>query len=564
MINNQISKRLYIIIFVTYSLRCADVLYNKSLEENFKPFCLNVLHMQTSAEWEDLMADVKKVYPAKPPADDFYKQLLCSYNKMKPLSYLYRLYRSLKLQQPLLAEQVKTLLGSHKNINGYVEIGGPCRYADYINQHIPLLGKRYAIHDHAKMGDFLENKILNIGRGFVPYDTFISLADYEAISTKDIADESVDMVVCFIGLHHIPENKLKAFIVSINRILRPGGMFLLRDHDAFNDDIVKIASAAHTVFNAITAQSSSQQEAEELRNFKPLSSWIELLENNGFDVGPERLLQYGDPTLNTLIKCIKPLSSQDAFLHTLHLEKGHARAALQTFLTTTEWYNVDCSQAYADFLAHTPWYEFPYWQSIKTYWYLFGESFKQARSKNSLYDILVKNDYFSMSVFIGAFMTAEYGLKSLVALPVGSMVGAFDRTINIVVKDFPFEHLTTLPSRVIVKEKKDNFMVLEVPRYGDFQKTIAFLSKEAGTIIEIGGNTVIQVKIRIKNQPGVPFDRSALDPLIRPYGIDLSYTWEVPTVNYTYASLIVPVSKIKNLIKEAPFYTIEIVYIHDF
>ncbi len=353
---------------------CAQVLYNPTLNFIFRSFCMNVLQMQTREEWTQLLQNVKRIYPTIPTDAELYRQLRTSYSAMQPKFYPYRLYKSLKKQQCMLGDQTKRLKIAKKQINGYVEIGTPCRYADYIGQYISITGTRYAVHEGSKWGDILESRIPSISRAFFPYDRMIPLNDYAPIDAVHIPDASVDMVVCFIGLHHVPVDKIDNFIQSIKRILRPGGIFLLREHNAHNKKIFKLSWAAHSVFNAIIAQSTEEEEATELRNFQPLTYWIELLKKHGFRVGAERILQKGDPTLNTLIKFTKPIYAEDRFFKNLHQETGHVRLAHQTFLTSPEWFNVDCAQAYGNFLNHTPWYEFPYWQSIKTYWNIFGQS----------------------------------------------------------------------------------------------------------------------------------------------------------------------------------------------
>ena len=544
-----------------------EVLYNAALQEKFNDFCTYVLRMQSQDEWSALLQDVKKTLPDMPTHMELYKQLRKSYTPMQPNLYAYRLYQALKYQQNLLGDQVKDLMqsSSKKAIDGYVEIGAPCRYADYINKHAPISGTRYAICNNTGFADVVENGQLNISRGFVPYDKIIPFNNYDPISNDQIADSSVDMVVCFIGLHHIPFDKIDIFIASIKRILRPGGVFLLRDHDAHNEEIFKLAYAAHTVFNAIIEQSSDDTEAHEIRNFQPLHHWIELLKNNGFEVGDERIVQQNDPTCNTMIKFIKPMSAQDQFLLDLHKEPGYKRYALQTFLTAPEWFNVDSAQSYGTFLDDAPWYEFPFLKNIEIYWYIFGQSWKQARATNSLYEILVDNDYFWTCMVIGTFMTTEYTIKSALGSVVQAITaGTYEDKINIAIKGLSPEFLEKLPTKVVIKKQEMDITVLEVQRYNTFQKTIALLAHEMGSIIEIGGQRIIQVKIKIADDQT---DNSSIEKVQAwsdAHDAKLAYTWRLPTESFTYGSLNVPVDQLQALLRDAITLNFAIVYIHDF
>ena len=43
--------------------------------------------------------------------------------------------------------------------------------------------------------------------------------------------QSADLVSCFVGLHHMEPQKLEPFLASVASIVRPGGYFVVRDHD---------------------------------------------------------------------------------------------------------------------------------------------------------------------------------------------------------------------------------------------------------------------------------------------------------------------------------------------
>jgi SAM-dependent methyltransferase len=110
-------------------------------------------------------------------------------------------------------------------------------------------------------------------------------------------------------LHHFPENKLNDFLEEIKRILAPGGYFLLDDHDISDQTTKEMADLAHLVFNAVNGV-SLQEEMQEVRNFQPMSHWINKLQEHGINCvvnSPDvHMIRPGDPTRNRMICSQKP------------------------------------------------------------------------------------------------------------------------------------------------------------------------------------------------------------------------------------------------------------------
>lgn len=97
-------------------------------------------------------------------------------------------------------------------------------------------------------------------------------------------------------------------------------------------------------------------------------------------------------------------------------KKEYQRDPMQTYLTTPEWFSVDVAQEYAQFINHTPFYEYPYFENIEKYWNVFGKSWQQAAQESGNLKVLA-SPYTAMNLFIGIMMTVEYGAKGLVSLP---------------------------------------------------------------------------------------------------------------------------------------------------
>jgi len=133
-------------------------------------------------------------------------------------------------------------------------------------------------------------------------DTSFFIQNNETIidTLEKVGSESVELVSIYGGLHHLTkENRLKAH-AQIQRILKPKGLFILREHDVTDDDMFKFVSLIHAVFNAVTGE-SLEEENQELREFESLETIVNDVTKAGFKETGERLKQYGDPSENTLL-----------------------------------------------------------------------------------------------------------------------------------------------------------------------------------------------------------------------------------------------------------------------
>jgi hypothetical protein len=227
-----------------------------------------------------------------------YRAIQASLATIKPfLSELRYALPSLAKQKREMVRQTLLLLGERRRFDGYVEIGTTGRYASPLRKALSLRGDLVLINDQAPGNspvDIVERGGLGkIGR-------FVPLNDYDPIPPEAIASGSVELVSCYIGLHHIAPEKLTAFMQSIHRILKPGGLFILRDHDVSDAQMFAFVSLAHTVFNAGLGASWEINRAE-LRHFVSVQEWVARLAAVGLrNVGPH-LLQAHDPSINVLM-----------------------------------------------------------------------------------------------------------------------------------------------------------------------------------------------------------------------------------------------------------------------
>ncbi len=541
----------------TYHLH--TVFSSPQLQKTFGSFLSHVLKQNSP---EDCYAIINQLIDKQHPHHDrsLYNALLQKRKDLRPLFSFYTQLKTLFEQKELLSNQASTLLESYSTLEGCVEIGTPGTYASALQKIKPFKGPLYVVNDKKSWQDPLQAFSYNLFKGCTAYDYFVPLINYEPLC-GEIPDSSVDIVICFIGLHHIPSEKIIPFITSIHRVLRPGGILLLREHDCYDQTMESIIFTAHSMYNILISNTSLEDEQAEIRNFHPLDYWISLLKSQGFKASSERLVQENDPTVNTMVIFVKETQTEDeqlqAISRQLKDDPSYQIDATQTYLTSPEWVNVDASQEYASFIEHTPFYKFPYLKQIDTYWQVFKHSWKTARKKQSAFK-LATSSYTLMNLFVGIFMSIEYGAKALISWPIGNLYQDGKPTpIKLLVKD-PRNQLGNVDSRItIVKEyPESSFVLIAMPRNKEFLAIIEKLNSTDITLEEIAGQKEIQIKVK-----GTPQDILFIDQS----GCTVEYSWQIPTdPAFMYAALTIEIHHLKEIFKQLAAQNIAIVHIHDF
>jgi FAD/FMN-containing dehydrogenase/SAM-dependent methyltransferase len=232
-----------------------------------------------------------------------YRELLERLPRISPfLQPLRFALPSLAKQKREMTRQTLELLGDRRRLAGCLEIGTTGRYVSALRRHVELSGDLVLMNDVAP--GYSPVDIAERG-GPAKLGRFLPLSDYAPIPSEAIPDASLDLVSCFIGLHHAAPETLGPFLASLHRVLRPGGVLLLRDHDVGSPEMRAFVSLVHTVFNAGLGEPWSVNAAEP-RFFEPVSTWSERLCAAGFVDSGQRLRQPGDPTDNLLMAFSRP------------------------------------------------------------------------------------------------------------------------------------------------------------------------------------------------------------------------------------------------------------------
>lgn len=205
-------------------------------------------------------------------------------------------------QKRVLRDQTLELLGAARRVDGYLEIGSTGRYWAALRGQVEFSGPLLFMNDLAPTRSPVD--IIDRGGRLSPVGTFLPLDGYPPLTAAQVPDASLDLVTCYIGLHHCPLDLLDEFIGSIVRVLRPGGRFVLRDHDCTTEERARFVSLIHTVFNAGT-DVPWESNAAELRRFRPVDEWIAMLAGHGLAHTGPRLAQHNDPSDNLLLCFVK-------------------------------------------------------------------------------------------------------------------------------------------------------------------------------------------------------------------------------------------------------------------
>jgi len=209
---------------------------------------------------------------------------------------------ALKKQKGVMTRQTLELVGDKKTFDGMLEIGSTGRYVSAFMKEATVRGPIYLLHEVAPTMspvDMVERGGIKVLGQHIPMGP-----EYAPITSEQVPDASLDMVTCFIGLHHAPLEARDAFVKSLHRVLRPGGILILRDHDVTDEPMRCLVSLVHCVFNCGLEEPWSVDEAE-FRAFESLDFWTDYLRERGFETDGRRLFQDHDPTLNGLMKFVK-------------------------------------------------------------------------------------------------------------------------------------------------------------------------------------------------------------------------------------------------------------------
>lgn len=273
------------------------------LKQEFSGFLSHVLFRVDAGPLYALLEDILQYCDTH---EEIYQELCARLHEIKPdiITDIYRMLQSLKAIKKDLGQQAYGIL-SEKNVQcveGLLEVGSPGRFINEYRQHgVEVKGTIYASDDQETLLSLFPRKI---------YDQFIVLNFNDASSFKVIPDDSVELITCYVGLHHFDDQQLDLFLMHMRRVLKSNGHFLLVDHDVQHQQDLALSHMAHIIFNAVSGVPVAS-ELSEIRNFQNQDYWTNKLRI--FDLQPVQLdsesplIRQGDPTRNRMTGFVKSI-----------------------------------------------------------------------------------------------------------------------------------------------------------------------------------------------------------------------------------------------------------------
>ena len=365
-------------------------------------------------------------------------------------------------------------------------------------------GRVYILNETQKLTDIIErNSLFPLGT-FIPYN-FSNLTDVP------IPGESVDLVICLMGLHHLPQDQLPIFLKMIYRILRPNGLFLFREHHA-HEGLKPLLDVAHMVFNAVT-RVDYQAEIKEIRAFRTIEQWRSCLRDVGFVDTFIYDEQEDDPTDDIMIVMRKPeVVNPDVVDENDDIEKEDFQRIIaapeSNYFRPCEWLVVRITNHFASYLNHTPFFLFPYMKYLSIYWSLFRTETEFAISKFGVKTAVMSSVGFLMDSVIGILITGAFIQLSFFSFLIRLTGGVRNKpeyeqiVIDGLEENFDFENLIDPQIDDVQPLRKSGRYAIRVRRHRAFTATLKKLAFHPNrlTLISISNlQDQIQVELIVHN-----------------------------------------------------------------
>eukprot|EP00756_Hemistasia_phaeocysticola_P008399 Hpha_TRINITY_DN14610_c2_g13::TRINITY_DN14610_c2_g13_i1::g.48367::m.48367 len=208
----------------------------------------------------------------------------------------------LRAQKKELSQETKSTVaraGMLGKLHSYLSIGDNGKMVLPLREALGMTGEVWVAHDRNsdELGAALERGSADGLGKFV-------VIDYNLCDNLDVPTGAADLITMNQGLHHLPPCQLPAFLSEVVRILRPGGLFIVREHDA-SPELMPMLDLAHSVFNAMTGVPWEEEETE-IRAFRSILEWRGVVEQSGLRDTMLYQVEKGDPTIDEMMCFYKP------------------------------------------------------------------------------------------------------------------------------------------------------------------------------------------------------------------------------------------------------------------
>lgn len=281
-------------------------------------------------------------------------------------------------------------------------------------------------------------------------------------------------MTCNMGLHHFsPENRDK-FIKLVYESLRDGGIFVIREHDA-NDEIIPLLDMAHIVFNA-ALKVPLNEEKNEIRDFKPVDHWIQILQDYGFQDTLFYNQQVDDPTKDIMIVVKKPGNlSMNQSIPKKDI-KWFERSDIDAWFVPSEIQIVQSMKSLGFMMNNDPWYRYPFFKDVIKYHQSFYHFTKDSIKRNGFLNT-IKTNRFS-AILIAIELTSIIFLQmQIIALPFLLMFGKKYGDDNIMKLLIQSKKKIEFIKDCKINDIDGEYYQVISPRYSGFLETLKTLSK---------------------------------------------------------------------------------------
>eukprot|EP01080_Neovahlkampfia_damariscottae_P011753 gene11753-5091_t len=456
---------------------------------------------------------------------DVYKEVQDRINNLSKFQLILKNMKSLKqliTQKIELTREyhsVMTMIGRIGTIDNFVCIGDSGKLIPNFKRILKIKGDVYVMHDQQRFLDKIEKGTFFDKSKFIEFDLENIKENYE------IPKNTIDLVTINQGLHHIPVDQLPKFLNFVFKILRKNGLFIVREHDA-TEEMIPLVDVAHSTFNAVTGV-SIENEKTEIRAFRTIKQWKEILTNHGFEDLHVMELQEDDPTVDFMLcfqkKLFKnettiPRIKDDNFSSEFEIEikslkKSFEDKGNQLNLSNPsschyrlpEWMLVRVTEEFGKFMNKEVFFYFPYLKYIALYWKVYFQEFKVVR-KNYDFKTAVLGYGPMMNLFIGIVFSTAFLQFWIISAPIRLLnslgnpgSGSIEQMIISSKREIDFKSIDK--KMKILEMKKLNTQILyllEVQRHLPFNQICFKLAElQDVAIIEIGGisENIIQLEL---------------------------------------------------------------------
>lgn len=500
-------------------------------------------------------------------------------NLIKSLIQLRRQKKELLEQTELIVKN----LGLFGHIHDYASFGDSGKMVIPFRDKMGIKGNVYILNDQQGALDFIE-------RGSIaPVGTFVQF-DFAHITTNTLSaipPESIGLVTLNMGLHHFHQDELKAFLQLVWKILRPGGLFIFREHDA-TPELIPLLDLAHSVFNVITGV-SLDSERHEIRAFRSVQQWCEIVTSEGFQNVYLYGLEKTDPTEDYMLTFMKPANTPIPMLQDTEIPKDTTELhklirentlvtlkqlgvptrvddSFKSYYELPEWFVVVLPKLFSEYLEHIPFYRFPYLRYIKLYWTTVALEFRTVYRKRGLMKAF--GNGFAMTLGVGFVTTWSFlqlQLLSIIPLIQTSFTPIYQFQHLIVTTPKPFDWQAFEPritARLMESDlTKDSVYYLDVPCHTAF---IEIMLKMATIpqlqLLEISGqNDDMQIQVIVE-------DLSLLPWLHELDGCEVLFTFQFPTqvTKTTNVAMSVQIPKLFSIVNRCQEKGLRVTHVFDF